>query len=148
MRVVKKAFLEVEVQCMERKSWDDLGELQRAVLETVWELSEADVHTVRERLNRRRKKKLAYTTVLSAMQKLEKAGWLEHRAEGRSYIYTATRTREEAGAGSVRRFLQRMFAGDAVALFQHLIRESDLNSNELAELKRAIEEKERAEDKP
>jgi BlaI family penicillinase repressor len=132
---------------MERKSWDDLGELQRAVLETVWELGEADVHAVRERLNRR-KKKLAYTTVLSAMQKLEKAGWLEHRAEGRSYIYTATRTREEAGAGSVRRFLQRVFAGDAVALFQHLIRESNLSGAELAELKQAIEEKERAEDKP
>ena len=86
---------------MERKSWDDLGELQRAVLETVWELGEAGVHQVRERLNRR-KKKLAYTTVLSAMQKLEKAGWLEHRAEGRSYVYAATQTREEAGAGSVR----------------------------------------------
>jgi BlaI family penicillinase repressor len=132
---------------MERKSWDDLGELQRAVLEIVWELGEADVHAVRERL-KRRKKKLAYTTVLSAMQKLEKAGWLGHRAEGRSYIYTATRTREEAGAGSVRRFLQRVFAGDAVALFQHLIRESNLSSAELAELKHAIEERERAEDKP
>ncbi len=131
---------------MERKSWDDLGELQRAVLETVWELGEADVHAVRERLNRR-KKKLAYTTVLSAMQKLEKAGWLEHRAAGRSYVYTATRTREEAGAGSVRRFLQRVFAGDAVALFQHLIRESNLSSAELAELKQAIEEKEKQEGK-
>ena len=41
---------------MERKSWDDLGELQRAVLERVWELGEADVHAVRERLNRRKKK--------------------------------------------------------------------------------------------
>jgi len=132
---------------MERKSWDDLGELQRTVLETVWELGEAGVHQVRDRLNRK-KKKLAYTTVLSAMQKLEKAGWLEHRAEGRSYVYTPTRTRDEAGAGSVRRFLQRVFAGDAVALFQHLIRESDLNADELAELKRAIEDKEKLEGRP
>ncbi len=59
---------------MERKAWDNLGELQRTVLETVWEMGEAGVHQVRERLNRK-KKKLAYTTVLSAMQKLEKAGW-------------------------------------------------------------------------
>jgi len=133
---------------MERKSWDDLGELQRAVLETLWELGEAGVHEVRGRLNRKRKKKLAYTTVLSALQKLEKAGWLAHRAEGKSYVYRPTRTRDEAGAGSVRRFLQRVFAGDAVALFQHLIRESHLSVEELADLKRAIEEKERAEDKP
>lgn len=131
---------------MERKSMDDLGELQRAVLETVWELGQASVHEVRDRLNRG-KKKLAYTTVLSALQKLEKAGWLEHRAEGKSYVYMATRTREEAGAGSVRRFLQRVFAGDAVALFQHLIRESHLSAEELKELKRALEEKERRENK-
>ncbi len=128
---------------MERKSWDDLGDLQRTVLETLWELGEGSVHQVRDRLNR--KKKLAYTTVLSALQKLEKAGWLTHRAQGKSYVYRPTRTREEAGAGSVRRFLQRVFAGDAVVLFQHLIRESDLSADELAELKRAIEEKEKQE---
>jgi BlaI family penicillinase repressor len=125
---------------MERKAWDDLGALQRAVLEAVWELGEAGVHQVRERLNRK-KKKLAYTTVLSAMQKLEKAGWLEHRAEGRSYVYAATRTREEAGAGSVRGFLQRVFEGDAVAMFQHLIRESNLTNQELGELRAMIDEK-------
>ena len=131
---------------MERKSWDDLGELQRVVLETVWELGEAGVHQVRERLNRK-KKQLAYTTVLSAMQKLEKAGWLEHRAEGRSYVYKATRTRDEAGAGSVRGFLKRVFEGDAVAMFQHLIRESDLSDTELGELRAMIDEK-REERKP
>jgi BlaI family penicillinase repressor len=124
---------------MTRKSLDDLGELQRAVLEAVWELGEANVHQVRERLAGR--KQLAYTTVLSAMQKLEKAGWLQHRAEGKSYIYTPKRSREEAGAGSVRQFLNRVFDGDALAMFQHLIRESDLSDAELGTLRKMIEEK-------
>jgi predicted transcriptional regulator len=122
---------------------DDLGELQRTVLETVWELGEASVHQVRDRLNERRKKKLAYTTVLSAMQKLEKAGWLEHRAEGRTYFYAATTSREEAGAGAAQRFIKRVFEGDAVAMFQHLIRESHLTADELRELRRLIEQKEK-----
>jgi BlaI family penicillinase repressor len=129
------------MQIMTRKSLDDLGELQRAVLETVWELGEANVHQVRERLVPR--KQLAYTTVLSVMQKLEKAGWLEHRAEGKSYVYTPTQTRDQAGAGSVRRFLNSIFAGDSIAMFQHLIRESDLDADELGELKRLIEQKEK-----
>jgi BlaI family penicillinase repressor len=127
---------------MRYKSLDDLGELQRTVLEVVWDLREASVHQVRESLDRRRKK-LAYTTVLSVMQKLEKAGWLEHRAAGKSYIYRAAKSREEAGAGSVRGLLRRVFAGDALAMFQHLIRESDLSDDELAELKRLIEQKEK-----
>ena len=130
---------------MGKASLDDLGELQRVVLEIVWERGEATVHDVLGELGRKRK--LAYTTVLTVLQKLEKAGWLEHRSEGKSYIYTPAVSREQAGAGSVRGFLKRVFEGDAVALFQHLIRESDLSDDELAELRRMIDEK-RKEGKP
>jgi BlaI family transcriptional regulator, penicillinase repressor len=134
----------MEIRVMARKSLDDLGELQRTVQETIWELGEGTVHQLRERLAR--KKNLAYTTVLSAMQKLEKAGWLTHRVEGRTYIYMPTQTREQAGAGSVQGFLTRVFAGDAVVMFQHLIRESKLSAEELTELKRLIEQKEEQEE--
>ncbi len=125
---------------MKRKSLDDLGPLQRTVLHMVWELGEASAHQIRDRLNQT--KDLAYTTVLSAMQKLEKAQWLTHRTEGRTYIYYATQSRDQAGAKSVKGFLKRVFEGDALAVFQHLIRESDLSANELAELKQMIKEKE------
>ena len=69
---------------MSSHSIDSLGELQRAVIEVVWELGEASVHDVRRQLAGRRK--LAYTTILTVMQKLEKAGWLDHRSEGNRYI--------------------------------------------------------------
>ncbi len=124
---------------MDRQSLDNLGELQRAVMEVVWRLGQASVHDVLKELGRR--KKPAYTTVLTVMQKLEKAGWLEHRAEGKSYVYTPARSRDEAGAGSVRGFLKRVFEGDAVAMFQHLIRESDLSDEDLGELRVMIDEK-------
>ena len=124
---------------MAKKSLDDLGELQRAVIEIVWDLGRASVHQVRRQLSR--KKKLAYTTVLTAMQKLEKAGWLRHRPEGKSYVYLPTRTREQAGARSDRKFVERMFAGDAVLMFQHLMRESKLTEHEIAELRKAINQK-------
>jgi len=75
------------------------------------------------------------------MQKLEKAGWLDHRSEGNRYIYVPTRSRDEAGAGSVRGFLARVFDDDAVAMFQHLIRESKLDEEDLLELRRMINEK-------
>jgi predicted transcriptional regulator len=124
---------------MDRQSLDNLGELQRAAMEVVWRLGEASVHDVLKQFGRR--KKLAYTTVLTVLQKLEKAGWLEHRNEGKSYIYAPTASREEAGAGSVRQFLKRVFEGDAVAMFQHLIRESVLSDEDLSELRAMIDEK-------
>ena len=117
---------------MKRKSLDSLGKLQRAVIEVVWELGEASVHQVRERL--RQQKKLAYTTVLTAMQNLEKAGWLRHRKEGKSHIYLPTKTREQAGASSLQHFVKQVFDGDAMLMFQHLIRHSKLSDNDLKEL--------------
>lgn len=124
---------------MSRTSLDSLGELQRAVMEVVWTRGEASVHDVREQLNQH--KELAYTTILTTLQKLEKAGWLGHRSEGKSYVYLPTRSREQAGAGSVKRFLKQVFEGDAVAMFQHLIREGNLSEQDLREVRKMIEEK-------
>ena len=124
---------------MANKLLDDLGNLQRSVMELVWQMGEATVHQVRDRLGR--KKKLAYTTILTAMQKLEKAGWLTHRADGKTYTYLPTRTRRQAGASSVRSFMDRMFDGNAVLMFQHLIRDGKLSAAELTELKKMIDNK-------
>lgn len=82
---------------MNRKSLDDFGELQRAVIEAVWESGEATVRQVWKRLCR--EKELAYTTVLTAMQRLERDGWLKHRVEGKTHVYLPTRTRAQAGTG-------------------------------------------------
>jgi BlaI family penicillinase repressor len=124
---------------MTKKSLDHFGELQRAVIEVVWELGEASVRQVWKRLCR--DKELAYTTVLTAMQRLERAGWLKHRVEGKKHIYLPTRTRAQAGVGSVQKFIQRMFDGNALMLFRQLVEEGELNDDELKELQRIINKK-------
>lgn len=124
---------------MKKKALDDLGELQRAVIEIIWELGRANVHQVRERLAS--SKTLAYTTVLTTLQKLEKAGWLTHKAEGRSYVYLPTGTRDQAGAGSLRKFIKHVFDGDAMLMFQHLIRQTNLKDDELREIREMINSK-------
>lgn len=124
---------------MTRKSLDDLGELQKAIMETVWELEEATVQQVLDRL--RQKKALAYTSVLSIMQRLEKAGWLRHRTEGRTYVYQPTLTREQESTRSLRRFTDRVFHGDTRLLFQHIIEDEDLSDEDLVALREIIEER-------
>src|SRR5579883_201945 len=130
---------------MARGSIDRLGALQKAVMEAVWDLGEATVQQVRDRLGR--DPVPAYTTVLSVMQKLEKAGWLRHRAEGRSYIYRPVRSREEAGASSLRTFIERVFRGDRLRMFQHLLEDEDLSDEELKALKTMIDRRRSAKDK-
>jgi predicted transcriptional regulator len=118
---------------------DRLGKLQRAVVEVVWELGEATVRQVWERLCP--DKEVSYTTILAAMQRLERSGWLRHRAEGKSNVYLPTRTREQAGASSVRTFVQGMFGGSALLMFRHLVEEGELSDQELQELQRLIDKK-------
>lgn len=124
---------------MAHKLLDDLGNLQRSVMELVWEMGEATVHQVRDSLDR--KSKPAYTTILTTMQKLEKAGWLTHRADGKTYVYVPTRSRQQAGTSSARSFIRRTFDGSAVVMFEHLIRDGRLSDAELAELKKMIDNK-------
>jgi BlaI family penicillinase repressor len=124
---------------MSKQPLDHLGQLQRAVIEAIWELREASVRQVWKQLSQ--KKDLAYTTVLTAMQRLEQAGWLRHRVEGRKNVYVPTRTREQAGAKSVRKFVQRMYRGNAFLMFQHLIDEGELNEEELGRLRKLIDSK-------
>jgi BlaI family transcriptional regulator, penicillinase repressor len=124
---------------MPKPSLDELGDLQKAVMEIVWDLDEATVNQVRDRLARRRK--LAYTTVLTVMQKLDKSGWLTHREEGRAYVYRPTKTRDEAGRSSLRQFIDRICGGNPIAAFQHLLADEDLSADDLAALRKMIDKR-------
>jgi BlaI family penicillinase repressor len=128
---------------MARRSIDELGALQKAVMEAIWALGEATVGQVRDRLDR--EPQPAYTTILSVMQKLEKAGWLTHRSEGRSYVYVPTRSRDEAGTSTLRTFIDRVFRGDTLLMFQHLLEDEELSEQDLSALRQMIDRKRRKE---
>ena len=124
---------------MSKQPLDQLGKLQRKVVEAVWELGEATVRQVWERICP--KKDLAYTTILAAMQRLERSGWLRHRIEGKSNVYVPTRTRQQAGLSSIHKLAQRVYDGNALLMFRHLVEEGDLSDAELQELQKVISKK-------
>ena len=60
-------------------------------METVWTGGEGNVRDVIDRLGRR----LAYTTVMTTLDRLYKKGLLARRKSDRAFIYSAALTREE-----------------------------------------------------
>lgn len=69
-----------------------LGELEREVMNLLWSASKpSSVRDVHERLGDR----LAYTTVMTTLDRLHKKGLLARRSEGRAFMYTARLSREE-----------------------------------------------------
>ena len=123
---------------MTRKSIEELGELQRETVEALWELGGATVREVRDALGERGRD-LAYTTVLSVLQKLRKSGWVSHRKRGRAHVYRPASSRSEESGRSVRRLVSQVFRGDPIALFERLVEDEAIGEEELAMLRRMIE---------
>ena len=124
---------------MDGRSYESLGGLQRRVMDAVWELREASVQQVREHVDPQQA--LAYTTILSVMQKLEKQGWLRHRARGRAYLYQPATSREQVGSGALGTLLEKVFGGDRLMMFQRLIDDHQTSDDELAALRKMIDQR-------
>lgn len=116
-----------------------LGQLQAETMEIVWSLGEATVSQVHERILKRRK--VTYTTVLVALQKLEKKGWLKTRREGRANVYEPLRSREAASGNVLKDLLKQAFGGNPQVLLSQLLDEHPMSGEELDELKKMIDQK-------
>ena len=124
---------------MPARDIDQLGDLQATVMDVLWERGEATVKDVLDALPANPPP--AYTTVLTILQKLTKAGWVTHRSAGRSYVYRPLCSRDEAGRSAMRRFVDKVFAGDRVLAFQQMISETPLDDAELETLRALIDKR-------
>ncbi|HEV2248139.1 MAG TPA: BlaI/MecI/CopY family transcriptional regulator [Terriglobia bacterium] len=111
------------------------------IMKVVWELRQATVRDVYEKL--REQRPIAYTTVMTMMNILEQKGFLKKRpAEGRAFIYQSARPRKQVIRSMVREFVDRVFNGSAEPLVVHLVEDRRLSERELREIARMIEEEE------
>jgi predicted transcriptional regulator len=68
-----------------------LGPLEIAVMEILWERGESNVHDVIEKLGR----PLAYTTIMTTLDRLYKKGLLSRHKSERAFLYSTRQTRLE-----------------------------------------------------
>ncbi len=107
-------------------------------MKAVWARGEATVRDVYEDLLAARK--VAYTTVMTMMNVLERKGHLRKKVAGRSFVYRPARPQQQVVGSMVREFVKRVFGGSAQPLLVHLVDEHDLSPEELDALARRIEE--------
>ncbi len=105
-------------------------------MKVVWSHGQATVRDVYEDLLARRK--IAYTTVLTMMNVLERKGHLLKKAEGRSFLYRPAKPQRQVVGAMVRDFVRRVFGGSAQPLLVHLLDERQLSAEELDAIARRI----------
>lgn len=72
-----------------------LHELERKVMNAVWQHDTATVREILAAVNAREVKQLAYTTIMTIMGRLHRKGILAREREGRTDVYRSRYTREE-----------------------------------------------------
>jgi predicted transcriptional regulator len=81
---------------------------------------------------------LAYNSVLTTIRILEQKGYVEHRQEGRAFVYRPTVAENEASRSEVRNVLSRFFGNSREQLVLSLLGDEEIGTQELERLKDLI----------
>lgn len=118
--------------------------LQLSILDELWDRGEATTQQIHGALEGARG--LALTTVATLLSRLERRGVVQHRKEGRQYVYRALVTRSDVRRSKVKELTEALFQGDATALVSHLVSAADTDAADLERIKAMIAEAEAGSD--
>ena len=99
-------------------SKERLAELELDCMKVLWKYPGASVAQVRAGLPR----PLAYTTVMTVLDRMSAKGLVERRKNGRAYLYNAALDLEAARRSAVTRLVARFFDNDPAALARYASR--------------------------
>ena len=112
-----------------------LTKLELQIMQVIWKRGASNVTAVQEGLEQR----LAYTTVQTMLNILERKGKLKRELSGRAFVYSATVTEAKASIHAVRDLVDRMFGGSSEDLVMSLIKSKQINAKKIAKLSKRLE---------
>lgn len=120
-----------------KKSLTPLGETEMEVLHHVWEMGEATVKDVQERILDERK--VAYTTIMTVMKNLADKGYLKFRKDGVTYVYSPAQEPESVRFNLVKDLVKKVFKGSPTELVQTLVEGEELSESDKGEIMKLID---------
>jgi predicted transcriptional regulator len=108
------------------------------IMSVLWELGEATVNEVRDRVD----PDLAYTSISSMIRTLELKGYVSHRkGDGKTHVYFPVIDPETAGESALGRVLDKVYGGSPIKLLAHLMDHKKLSEKELARMRELLKGK-------
>jgi predicted transcriptional regulator len=121
-----------------RKPKSQLTPLELRVMQVLWNTGPSNVQTVQKGLDG----DLAYTTVQTVLNVLQRKGHVKRMLIGRAYEYRPSQTREKTLGSAVHDLLSRMFNGSVEDLLMNLVRTQQVDKTRLAELLQRVSDSE------
>jgi BlaI family transcriptional regulator, penicillinase repressor len=121
-----------------RKPSTGLTDAEHRIMNVLWDLSEATVGDVVERIQG--PPRPAYNTVLTLLRILERKGYVRHEKQGRAFTYAPIVNRIEARRGALTHLLSRFFNGSREQLVMDLLGHDDVDADQLAHVKTLLKD--------
>jgi len=119
-----------------------LGDLQLQIMQVLWGHTEATVADVHQALGTDHD--LAYTTIATMLRKMEARGLVDHRLDGRSFVYRAAVGADAVTRGMSDHLVDRLFEGSLADMVAHLLTTREVSRAELSKLEQLIAERKKA----
>lgn len=114
----------------------DLTPRELDVMAVLWKCDSASVAEVQGALEA----ELAYTSVLTVLQGLERKGHVAHRKDGRKYLYRAVTSSRDAGGPMLDRLLDHLYRSSPVRLVAHLVEGEGVTDEDLRKIRQLVDE--------
>jgi BlaI family transcriptional regulator, penicillinase repressor len=111
----------------------ELGELERAVLELIWEHGVQSADQVREHLVTQGRP-LKESTIRTVLRRLEEKGYLCHSIESRTFLYRPAASRQAVAGRAVQRIVDWFCEGSVETLLAGMVDSAVLDRKELQRL--------------
>ena len=121
---------------MPRTKGERLTPLELEIMQVLWETGPANVQTVQQRL----KRELAYTTVQTMLNVLQRKKKVKRTLKEKAYFYRPAVTRSQVTGHAVGDLIDRLFGGSAESLVMNLVEARHLTPERLARLNQLVEE--------
>jgi predicted transcriptional regulator len=107
-------------------------------LKVLWERGEATIREIADAMNAQAKDRgeaeIAYTTVLSLLQVMEQKGLVDHRRDGKAYIYVPRVEQKSTFRQLAGSFLEKVFDGAVSEYLVHALESKRMSEAELDQL--------------
>jgi predicted transcriptional regulator len=128
-----------------KKGSQYLTPLEMQIMQVLWREGPSNVLQVQKNLSA--DTDLAYTTVQTVLNVLERKGRVRRTLKGRAFTYRAVVSKEKALGQAVRDLVERMFGGSSEELVMSLIKSRQVDPNRIADLSRLAAEEKGGEEK-
>lgn len=123
-----------------RNGLGSLGGLEIEIMPIVWRNGKVTVKDVFEEMYE--KHKLAYTTIMTVMNRLAKKGILEQDRSTIPYVYSAAISKQDMAAKMLDEVVDKVLDGSAGLLVSYCLERGKASSDQINSLKNLIAEKE------